>query len=227
MKKFPLMFLLSVIAAACLFFAVACKSSEKVEKEGDEPKSASQGLDYKLSSDESYYTLTGIGICMDEEIVIPSVFRGKSVKAIAEKALSDSSDVKKITVPDSVIKIGASAFISCKELVEVRLPDSLTEIPESCFRMCYKLESVNIPSSLKKIGDMAFLSTAIKEIEIPDSVTKIGSSTFQYCSSLQRVVLPGSITEIPDQMFIDCNNLSDLVLPQGGKKDWLFFLQRM
>lgn len=217
MKKLTTMFLI-IFAAVCTMCSVACNSSDTGKKEDDYPNNASQGLEFKLSSDESYYSLEGIGICMDEEIVIPSMFKGKPVKVIAEEALENSDGVKKIIVPDSVIKIEDSAFIECRELIEVRLPDSLTTIPESCFRMCYKLETVNIPSSLKKIGNVAFVSTAIKEIEIPDSVTLFGDSIFQYCSSLRRVVLPSGMTAIPNQMFLECENLSDIVLPQGIKK---------
>ena len=113
MKKLTTMFLI-IFAAVCTMCSVACNSSDTGKKEDDYPNNASHGLEFKLSSDESYYSLKGIGICMDEEIVIPSVFRGKPVKVIAEKALENSEGVKKITVPDSVIKIEDSAFLRAK-----------------------------------------------------------------------------------------------------------------
>ena len=64
------------------------------------------------------------------------------------------------------------------------IKDKMWPLPiEELFMVGKKTSEALRKINIKTIGDMAFLSTAIKEIEIPDTVTKIGSSVFQYCSS--------------------------------------------
>ncbi len=42
----------------------------------------SHGLEYKLSSENDYYIVTGIGTCKDHDIVIPGTHNGLPVKVI-------------------------------------------------------------------------------------------------------------------------------------------------
>ncbi len=40
----------------------------------------SAGLEYELSSDGTYYTITGIGTCKDRDVIIPSEYKNLPVK---------------------------------------------------------------------------------------------------------------------------------------------------
>jgi hypothetical protein len=73
---------------------------------------------------------------------------------IAFYAFAHSSIVK-IHISDSVIKIGAGAFLDCKKLIKVHLPTGLLEIGESAFMSCENLTEINLPDNVK-IGERAF-----------------------------------------------------------------------
>jgi hypothetical protein len=101
----------------------------------------SEGLEYTLSEDESYYIVTGIGSCIDAEIIIPYLYEGKPVKEIAPYAFADLleqaaavfrfraasvpsftvDDILSVSIPDSVTLIGEGAFSGCDGLTEIRL----------------------------------------------------------------------------------------------------------
>ena len=105
------------LSLGLVFAFAACGS---IYETGGSTENASQGLEYELSADNSYYTLTGLGACLDESVVIPSALNGKPVKVIAENAFKNCSEIKEITIPDSVTRIGKEAFLSCAELQKVR-----------------------------------------------------------------------------------------------------------
>ena len=71
---------------------------------------------------------------------------------------------------------------------EYTIPDSVTRIGDSAFRYCSSLTSVNIPDSVTTIEWSAFYNcTSLTSVIIPDSVTTIGYGAFSYCSSLTSV----------------------------------------
>ena len=41
-----------------------------------------------------------------------------------------------VTIPDSVIEIGASAFANCRNLISITMPDSVVKIADSAFEEC-------------------------------------------------------------------------------------------
>ena len=54
------------------------------EEQGLVDDEYSQGLEYTLSDDESYYILSGIGSCTDTIINIPSLYKDKPVEVWIE-----------------------------------------------------------------------------------------------------------------------------------------------
>lgn len=75
------------------------------------------------------------------------------------------------------------AFYSCGALTNVTIPDSVIEIGYSAFERCESLTNINIPSGVKSIGGSAFsFCVGLKSVIIPQSVTSIGRSAFNYCN---------------------------------------------
>ncbi len=62
---------------------------------------------------------------------------------------------KSFTVPDSVARIGMSAFRFCDSLTKAILPDSVQEIGDCAFAYCKNLENISIPNDTK-IGKWIF-----------------------------------------------------------------------
>ena len=157
--------LVTVLASAC-----------KKEEQFVVPAPGPEALEYEISSDGSYYSVTGIGTCKSANVVIPATYRGVPVKAIAKEAFKDCSSITSITIPESVTKIGADAFAGTKltqiekgvayvanwavdcnpEATKATVKDGTVGIAQGAFADCAALTSVSLPDSLKNINEEAF-----------------------------------------------------------------------
>ena len=57
----------------------------------------------------------------NEELVIPDKYNGMPVTIIKESAFENCQKLKKVTIPDSIISVGARAFKDCENLQEVKM----------------------------------------------------------------------------------------------------------
>src|SRR6266567_1730386 len=125
------------------------------------------------------------------------------------------------TIPNSVTRIGDSAFAGCASLTHVTIGNGVTSIGVSAFSeigderiIGCPLINVTIPNSVTNIGDSAFAGCAsLTHVTIGNGVTSIGNSVFSSCSSLTRVTIPNSVTNIGAEAF---NELSFNFPPQPG-----------
>ena len=158
------------------------------------------------------------------------------IERISAGAFS-GSNIASITIPDSVTKIGASAFYDCTELRQVNLgngiktiaadsfygsgiisitiPDNVNKIEEEAFANCTKLTQIYFGSGLMTIAPYAFMGSSINSISIPDSVTEIGQGAFLDCSELKEVHLGNGITEIKNRTFMNCAKLEAINIPNS------------
>ena len=174
--KIQLKIILVLLVLTFSFTLSSCLQNEKY----------STGLEYELSEDGSYYMVSGIGTCTDNDIVIPSTYNGLDVKEIKDHSFGFNDNIYSIVILEGVETIGAAAFKACINLKSVTLPSTLLAIESEAFSNCIHLKEISLPKNLEKIGSNAFgFNMSLEKIVIPLSVIEIGSNAFindQFCT---------------------------------------------
>lgn len=148
------------------------------------------------------------------EVAIPSTVAVGSatyvVDKIADSAFEGQEQLASVTIPDTVVEIGASAFAGTS-LASVTIPESTTVIGEGAFKGCSSLESVDIKGDVTKIAADTFAGTALTSVDIPDSVATIGARAF--ADSLIKTV-SSQATTVSKSAFAGCSALKSVDLPK-------------
>lgn len=158
--------------------------------------------DFTYTTDrEGFITITGYH-GDGGTVVIPSVMEGGTVTTIGENVFYDCVNLKKISIPESVINIGRGAFEGCSELTDITIPDGIVEIEDYVFADCSKLSSIAIPGGVTSIGQGAFWGCVqLTSVTLPESVTDIGDAAFVECTLLNTVYIPENTTNIGTYAF--------------------------
>ncbi|MBQ3474698.1 MAG: leucine-rich repeat protein [Bacilli bacterium] len=85
----------------------------------------------------------------EEEVFIPEVIDGKKVLSIDDSAFYGKTNIKKVTIPSSVIYIGHQTFIGDKNIEEIVLPDNILRIGEHAFDVCRSLKRIYVKKGSK------------------------------------------------------------------------------
>ena len=129
-------------------------------------------------------------------------------------------EINNLLIPDSVIAIGAEAFMDNGCLSNVIMSSNLQYIGTRAFSGCWKMSDFTIPSSLKYIESEAFDGcwNAFTELVIPESVKHIGSHAFRNCKRIEKVMFSSEIENIGSGIFDGCEKLAKIVVPKGSYK---------
>lgn len=156
-------------------------------------------------------------------LVIPETVDNRTVVAITDKAfekynssypLIESAPLTKVILPDTIKKIGQSAFRNQKDLVTINMPSSLEIIDKNAFEYCESLSSIVFNDKLRVIGSYAFCGcTSIKEVVISQNVEEVGWYAFANCTGLNYVKISGNQTLGP-KAFMQCYMLEELDLSE-------------
>ncbi|MBQ5367222.1 MAG: leucine-rich repeat domain-containing protein [Thermoguttaceae bacterium] len=155
----------------------------------------------------------------DEEVTVPAEIDGVKVVELIKNSFLGAGSLKRVTVPENVLCIGANAFAQCSALERVDLPESLTTVGYMAFSGCPELASIKIPNGVTSLGEGAFeecekLGSAV----LSDKIAVIPSGAFGYCKSLTSVELPKGLTEIGEGAFNFCKSLTAVNLPKDVNK---------
>ena len=152
-----------------------------------------EGLEYRLSSDGTYYSCYGMGTATENQIEIASIYNGKPVKSISDW----------------------SGFIGNREIATIKLKNGIQTLGEQSFMTCKNLIKVEIPNSIKTINSWVFGYTRIKELVVPNGVTTMKNHVCFECSQLETAIIGNGVPAIQSHAFYNCKKLTYVYIGSG------------
>lgn len=181
--------------------------------------------EFEIIGEGAYKSVDGIIYSADMSILVkcPAGREGKivipdGVVEIAPGAFSNSC-IQEVVFPDSLRKIGMSAFAFCKRLERVDFGRGLKEIGDydnnNCFRSCSKISSLDIPEQVKFISPFAFQKCKqLKILILHEGIEYIEDSAFAD-SKIEAVEFPASLKRIGMYAFLDTSQIVLNSIPDG------------
>lgn len=224
-------FVVVVMFMAMLAVSVPAEAKKKIYYDKD--------FSYQVKHREA--VVTGYNTFFTTKLVIPSSLGGFPVTEIAPRAF-EGVECSTIYIPDTVERIGRSAFRNCDNAESVRLPKKLrelesrtfegctkltsvtlnkklTSIDDATFRDCISLKKVTLPSSLEQLGDAAFENCyKLATVKLDKKLRKIGERAFHKCYKLKKITLPAHLDVVGERAFLSCGDLSAVHFKNAGTK---------
>jgi hypothetical protein len=148
-------------------------------------------------------------------VIIPSTIFGLPVTSIGQGAFQNSS-VTSVTIPDSVISLGQSAFFNDTALTSINIGNGVASIQDSTFNSDPALKNVTIGNAVTSIGYFAFRGcTSLTNIIMPNSLTNFGDNNqgddlvFASCPNLTGVYFQGNAPSSYGHVYLNENNQAD------------------
>ena len=190
--------------------------------EGEGNITFAEGSIFKLQDGVLYDSENLIRVLdWQENVVVPEGIKyigADAFNAYSTQTPNNMETLKSITLPESLVSIGKTAFRACKSLESITIPKNVSEIGDGAFLSCSSLTTVEILGPVKELtGTNGVFSgcTALKTVTLPDTLTNIGTGTFNGCASLEKIDLPAGLTEIGREAFNGCESLKEAVIPSG------------
>ncbi len=161
-------------------------------------------------------------------VVIPSAIGVYTVTEIADKAFYKNENIKTVTIPNTVEKIGSSdtkaagVFRDCVNLRTVTITEGSKEmyIGTRAFQGCKILRAIVVPGNCSTIYNSAFedcvLLRSAEYKESTNGIThQISASAFKNCKSLLNLTLGEGLKSIDSQAFYGNALLKDFTFPSS------------
>lgn len=125
------------------------------------------------------------------------------------------SNVKTITLPNSITYLPSYAFGFLDRLTNITIPDGVEKIDYSAFYKCSSLTEITIPNSVTTIGENAFVDcSSLANVVLGNSVKTIGKDAFYNCASGMNINIPASVENLPkgtgNYNYSICNNRANV-----------------
>lgn len=165
-------------------------------------------------------------------------FELQEVEVIGERAFAGCTDLKTVTMPESIKEIGANAFKgSALESITLtnKMPPKLgagafddvaegfvISIPEGT-KDAYLADEVwaTYASHINEVSNFVIIDNVLYayygeevDIVIPDGVIAIAGG-FKDNTNIKSVIVPEGVTMIREKAFVNCSSLEKVVLPQS------------
>lgn len=158
---------------------------------------------------------------LNEDISELDLSEYTNMKSVGDYAFYNSTAIEKITLPNSIVSIGAGAFKGCENLELINIPTNMKVIKSETFyntRVVTDtlLQAIVVPNKVTTLGDYAFANnTNVGKVTIPANMLSIGTCCFENCTNLDTVTFSGTskLRVIGDGAFHNCPNLDTITLP--------------
>ena len=201
----------------------------------------SDNVIFALSGQEA--SVIGMVDSSSTEMIIPKYVEYADnvfdVTSINDRAFISHNNLKKVSLPETIRRIGSLAFAFCDSLSQINITNTIDTICTDAFYNCFSLpvedniryagcflvsisdinaQELVIRDGCKWIGDNAISNChELKKIIIPGSVKVIGNFAFSACDKLETIYIPDSVELIYHSTFSACSNLKKIYLPEKTK----------
>ena len=177
-----------------------------------------------------------------EDVEVPHGVKRIMNNAFAVSGWGETSKVKSVILPETVVEVGYRAFATCQKLKNFSAPAGVT-YGTAAFEGCKGLaddngfiiidnnalgyfgdsEIITIPDGVHTLSDKLFEvsygtnpgNKKITEVNLPTSLKKIGSQVFSGCASISTLKIPSGVTEIGSNAFSGCSALVSIDIPDS------------
>lgn len=129
-----------------------------------------------------------------------------NVVSIGTKAFQNCTELRKITIPNSVTEIGDMAFYGCIGLTEVVIPESVISIGGSAYSGCTNMKTLSI------LGPISSMYTAFDKLSSLESVYIKDLAAWCQVSFWMRRNNPLNYAK---HFYVNGVEINDLVIPEG------------
>lgn len=217
-----------------LFYTSSDSSADDIETTLKKNKHSLGIYKIVVSGGDSTAILTNIKKVLDKNPSFDNVEIDLSLTKITnipKEMFTNTTNLGKITLPDTVTNIDTNAFSGCSSLSDIRFSGGLTNIGENAFSNCSALTVLLLPDALITIGKSAFSDcSSLKDLFFPASLTSIGSNAFSNCIKLVNLEYLGktnSLSNSSNNVFSNSSYPTNLYLPNveaGKTNDFTNFL---
>lgn len=116
-------------------------------------------------------------------------FLSDQMTEIGDYSFYKCSNLREITIPNSVTSFGLASFEYCSSLEKINLPTNLTEMGNYCLAYCTSLPSLVIPDGVTTLSQGLFHSSNIKSVTLPSTLETIGINAFALTTVEELIIL--------------------------------------
>lgn len=167
-------------------------------------------------SEERYCDIVGSLSGQKKLTVYPGLY---DIRFIEDYPVSPiHPDVQTVVVEEGVTEIPENFFKGCYNLSKVTLPDTLKKIGSYSFEKCTSLTSFDVPDSVTTLGTGIIEYSGVKELTIGSGVSDCPGTAFLNSENLKKVVISEGVEEICYGMFMYCDKIEEIHFPSTLKK---------
>lgn len=137
------------------------------------------------------------------------------ITELAQHALANTTTLRRVRIPDSVLSLGLGAFQDSANLARVDGMGNVNSIENYAFNGCSSLKSIDLPETLVTMGRGVFYNSGLESIVIPDSVTSELTAICEDCANLISATIGENVSKLSTNAFRNCTHLSAVTIKNG------------